>query len=285
MKIIDGLSDVANSYDALICDVWGVVHNGRAAFEGAVEALTSFRKARGPVVLLTNAPRPSRVIPEQLSRLGAPADAYDAIVTSGDATTAEIAKRAPGPVYHLGPDKDHSLFDGVEVTETSLEKAAFILCTGLVDDQTETPDDYQDLLSRAKARNLDMICANPDVVVKFGDRLIFCGGALAQLYQTLGGTVVYVGKPHSPIYDLAYAALERAKGAPVARDRILAIGDGLHTDIEGANNQKLDALFVASGIHGDRASGADGRLSGEILERTLAHENLSATAAMTELRW
>ena len=276
---IDRLSSIADSYDALLCDAWGVVHDGVTLFDGAKEALLAFRAERGPVVILTNAPRPSSIIPPQLDRLGLPRAAYDAVITSGDATRAEIAARLPSRPYRLGPEKDDPLYEGLGVSFAPLEEAAFIVCTGLVDDQGETPEDHRGLLERAAARRLPMICANPDIVVRWGGRLIYCAGALAQVYEQLGGEVVYGGKPHPRIYKLALKAIEDARG-PVERTRTLAIGDGLRTDIAGANGQGIDAVFVAGsgGVH-------EGAMSHASIGDTLAQANVSAVAVMEKLQW
>lgn len=256
---IRGLSGIAERYDALLCDAWGVVHDGVRVFAGVEAALVNFRRTRGPVIILTNAPRPASVIPAQLDRIGLAREAYDAVVTSGDATRAAIESLLPGRPLRLGPDKDDLLYKGLDIRSAPLESADFIVCTGLVDDAHETPDDYGDILQRAAARRLPMVCANPDIVVRYGGRLIYCAGALAEAYERLGGRVIYAGKPHPPIYDLAIVRLGAAAGRAIERRRILAIGDGVRTDIAGANRNRLDALFIAhpGGVHegaGDEAS-------------------------------
>lgn len=250
---IPGLGAIAHHYDLLLCDLWGVVHNGREAFSDACDALTRFRAQGGRVILITNAPRPSDVIPRQLDRLGVPTDAWDRIVTSGDVTRAEIAKRAPGRVYVIGPQKDLGLLTGFDVQSAPLDMADFILCTGLVDDLHETPEDYRELLVQGAARGLDLICANPDKIVRFGDQILYCAGALAEIYAELGGRIVMAGKPFGPIYEACYAllpelGLSRRSKSGATSARILAIGDGPGTDILGAQNQGLDWLFVADGI-------------------------------------
>lgn len=275
---IQHLAAIAGRYDALLCDAWGVIHNGVRLFDGAEEALMRFRRERGPVVIVTNAPRPSSVIPRQLDRLGLSREAYDAIATSGDATRAEIAARLPLAVFRLGPDKDDKLYEGLNARFAPVEEAGFIVCTGLFDEGRETPDDYREMLAGAAARGLDMICANPDIVVRLGDRLIYCAGALAQVYEGLGGRVVYAGKPFKPIYDVALSHVERARGAPVDRARVLAIGDGVRTDIAGANALGVDAIFVAGpgGVH-------DGEP--ESIGAALEKAGASATAVMESLQW
>lgn len=282
-QIIPGLSAIADNYDALLCDAWGVVHNGVTLFDGVEEALSEFRRTRGPVFILTNAPRLSSVIPEQLDRLGLSRDAYDGVVTSGDATLAAIHSFEGKPAYKLGPDKDETIFSAFGIDYVALEDAAYILCTGLVDDETETPEDYADLLARAHELRLPMICANPDIVVRLGDRLIYCGGALAAQYEKLGGNVIMAGKPYSPIYDLARERLSDVKGD--SPERVLCIGDGFQTDILGANRQDMDVVFVAGGISQDIGRGVDGRLDNAAVKALLDERGLSAVAGMDALKW
>ena len=279
-----GLSEIAERYDVLLCDVWGVVHNGRRSFAPACDALVRFKANHGPVVLITNAPRPREPILDQLDGLGVPRQAWSQVVTSGDATRELLAARAPGPVYKLGPERDWPLYDGLDLQGAPLEDAAFICCTGPFDDVTDEPEDYRQAFLGAVARDLEMICANPDIVVQRGDQLIYCGGALAQLYQSLGGRVVMAGKPFPAIYELTLAEAERHLGRPVDRARVLCVGDGLPTDIRGANAQDLDVLFIGGGIHGAEAIG-DGGLKPEVVADLLRQEGLHARWAMTELVW
>ncbi|WP_017931199.1 TIGR01459 family HAD-type hydrolase [Robiginitomaculum antarcticum] len=245
---ISGLGQIADDYDVLICDIWGVIHNGKVPFFEACEALNRFRQSRGTVVLVSNSPRPSRAIPEQLDDLRVPEGIYDAIVTSGDATIDELSRRAPGPVFKLGPDRDDRIYEGLELHFSGLDEAEFISCTGLFEDDHETPDDYTELLSQARDNGLPMVCANPDIRVKRGDHMIYCGGALAQKYEDMGGEVIYAGKPHSPIYRLSRAWLEEVLGYVPGAERILAIGDNIHTDLLGAQNENFDCLFIADGM-------------------------------------
>lgn len=277
---IAGLSSIADRYDALLCDAWGVIHDGVRIFPGVAEALTEFRRARGPVLILTNAPRPSAIIPGQLDRLGLPRAAYDGVVTSGDATHAAIKAMLPGRAFKLGPEKDDGLYDGLSVSFAPLEAADFIVCTGLFDDQSETPENYRALLEGAAARDIPMICANPDIVVRWGGRLIWCAGALAQIYETLGAPVIYAGKPHAPIYNVAMTALADVAGRLVPKSRTLVIGDGLKTDIAGANAQGIDALFVAGagGVH-------EGEGDEKAIVTALAKAGAHAAYAATGLQW
>jgi len=246
---ISGLGQIADDYDALLCDIWGVIHNGRHAFKEACEALERFRADRGPVILISNSPRPSVAIPEQFAQIGVPGEFYDGIVTSGDATVDELSRRAPGPAFKLGPERDDTLYENLEMNFCELGDAAFISCTGLFDDATETPDDYRELLTEARDMGIPLVCANPDVQAMRGDQLIYCGGALAQLYEKLGGETVYAGKPHEPIYRLSRAWLREILGYDLTGDRVLAIGDNIHTDLLGAQREDYDCLFVANGVH------------------------------------
>ena len=246
---IAGLSSIAHRYDALLCDVWGVIHNGRESFPAACEALSIFQQQRGPVVLISNAPRPASAVHSQLDLLAVPKAAWSGFVTSGDATRALLSARAPGPVWAIGPDRDAPLYEGLGLEFSGLDEAAFICCTGPFDDTSETPDDYRQRLSRAAAGQLEFICANPDRVVQRGDDLIYCAGALADLYETLGGKVIMAGKPYAATYDLALSELERLAGRPMDRSRVLCVGDGIATDVRGANQQDLDCLYISGGIH------------------------------------
>ncbi|MEE9273549.1 MAG: TIGR01459 family HAD-type hydrolase [Robiginitomaculum sp.] len=251
---ISGLGQIAEDYDALLVDIWGVIHNGREAFDEAVVALQRFRSERGPVVLISNSPRPSIAIPAQFDEIGVPQTIYDAIVTSGDATIDELARRAPGPAFKLGPDRDDPLYENLDLNFSTLEDAAFITCTGLFDDNNETPDDYEDMLSQALELGIPMVCANPDVQVKKGDKTIYCGGALAQKYEQMQGEVIYAGKPHDPIYRLSRHWLSEISGYEIPRDRVLAIGDNIYTDLSGAQNQDYDCMFIASGMDSGNAA-------------------------------
>ena len=288
---LSGLGEIADDYDLLLCDVWGVIHNGRESWPGPCEALARFSRdprPNGPrqVVLISNSPRPAPGMIAQMESLGVPRDAWSAVVTSGDATRMELTKRAPGPAWIIGPDRDAPLYDGLGLeVATGAADAAFIAVTGMIDDETETPEDYRDRLAAGVARDLEMICANPDRVVQRGDKLIYCGGALADLYESLGGRVTMAGKPFSPIYDLALNSGERRLGRPVDRARVLCIGDGVVTDVLGANNQGLDCLFIARGIHGDAARGPDGRLDPARAADLLKAESTSARYAALDLTW
>ena len=244
-KPIRGLSAIIDAYDVILSDVWGVVHNGVSAWPSATLALSEARKAGKRVILVSNAPRPSPPVRAQLARLGASEDAYDDLVTSGDVTRSTLMTTYAGlPVTHIGPDKDKPLVEGLPVTFTDDASAQVCLCSGLLDDLNETPEDYRTRLLPLAARGVPMICANPDRVVEMGDRLLYCAGALADLYEELGGETVILGKPYAPIYE---ASLEAA-GKP-DKARVLALGDSLRTDVRGAADLGVDCLFLTGGIH------------------------------------
>lgn len=282
MQVIPSLESITRKYDAILCDVWGVIHNGRRIYPAAAAALKLAREAGKHVVLLTNVPKPRGPIPGQLDRMGFPRAAWDVIVTSGDAIQVELAARAPGPMYKIGPEEfDRVLWDGLGLETAPLDEARFVAISGLNQDD-ETPADYAEIIRQARARDLDLICANPDIVVRVGDQLIWCAGAVARDYAEIGGRVVMAGKPYAPIYELAYAELATLAGAPIDKSRILCVGDGVGTDVAGANAQGLDCLFIASGMHGD-ALMRDGRLDAAKVEAALASENVSAQYVMAEL--
>ncbi|WP_026381333.1 TIGR01459 family HAD-type hydrolase [Afifella pfennigii] len=277
---ISGLAEIAPAYEAVLCDVWGVIHNGVSAFAGAVEALAAFRRQGGKVALITNAPRPHGPVREQLQSLGAGEEAYDEVVTSGDVTRdilAEFARR--GGIHHIGPDRDLSLYDGLGVELVGPQEAVAVSCTGLADDRVETPGDYRDLLVRLAERDLPMVCANPDVIVERGGVHVWCAGALAEIYEELGRKVIRVGKPYAPIYDAALAAI----GHP-SRDKVLAIGDALHTDIRGANQAGIDCLMVTAGIHAAEFGPAH-QPEPEKVRQRLADEERHVVAYLPYLAW
>jgi HAD superfamily hydrolase (TIGR01459 family) len=280
--ILSGLSGIAGDYDALICDVWGVLHDGKSARVGAVDALRQFRAARGPVVLLSNAPRPVSVLEQQFAQFGVPADCYDAIVTSGVATRDALAERGHGEmlhILHIGPERDRGVFEGLPIDCVDLEQASVVLCTGLYDDDTETPDDYRDSLAGMKRRDLTLLCANPDIVVQRGGHLIYCAGAIARAYEKIGGAVIYYGKPHTPIYRTTLDTARKVAGRDLKRP--LAVGDGIETDIAGANGAELDALFIADGIHGEQIP----ELTPDAMRCFFDAHHVTAKAVLRTLVW
>ena len=282
-KALTGLSEIADGYDVLLCDVWGVIHNGRERFPVACAALQRFAAERGPVILISNSPRPSMAVREQLDDLGVPRDAWNAFVTSGDATRALLAERAPGPAWRIGPDRDDVLYDGLGLEFAGPAEAAFVACSGPVNDDWETPEDYRADLATAARRGLTMICANPDRVVHRGQRLIYCGGALADLYAMLGGEVIMAGKPYPAIYDLCL--LDAAKLTGRAGLKALCIGDGVPTDVMGARARGLDCLFISGGIHGRETEGPDGAMDPARVEALLAGAQTRAAYAIAALAW
>ncbi len=285
-RIIGSLAEIATDYDVLFCDLWGCVHNGITAYPAAIAALQEFRRGGGQVCLMTNAPRPAAQVEASFGRLGIPRDAWDVIVTSGDAAQDAMFAGAVGRrVWHLGPEKDAGFFteipaewaDAPPIARVSLDEAEGIVCTGPFDEMTEVPEDYRGRLMLARERGLPMICANPDVVVDLGETRIYCAGALAALYEDIGGTVLYFGKPHPPIYDLARRKLAEA-------GRVLAIGDGINTDIAGATGEGLDALFVLNGLAAGHFGPDADRPDADLLRDWLAARQQDPLFAIPALR-
>ncbi|MFK3689246.1 TIGR01459 family HAD-type hydrolase [Agrobacterium tumefaciens] len=244
---IHTLGDITDGFDVILSDVWGVLHNGVSAFPDAAIALRTAREAGKTVVLITNSPRPAPGVIAQLRVLGVPDEAYDRIITSGDVTRGLIAE-GPRKVFLLGPERDMPLLEGLDVEVVGEAEADSVVCTGFFDDETETPEDYTDMLKSFVARKVPMICANPDLVVERGERIIPCAGAMAAYYEQLGGEVRIAGKPHAPIYEACLAAAKEVRGA-FAKDRVLAIGDGMPTDVKGAIASGLNLLYISGGIH------------------------------------
>lgn len=277
---ISALSDISGRYDVILCDVWGVVHNGVAAFSEASEALMAARRRGVTVVLLTNSPRPNPGVLTQLRGLGVPDEAHDRIVTSGDVTRALIAAAARR-IFFIGADRDLPLVNGLDVELVGADAAETIVCSGFFDDETETPEDYRATLSGLAARKVPFICANPDLVVERGDRLIPCAGALAALYRELGGETAIAGKPYPAIYRAALSEAKALRGSLDPR-RVICIGDGMPTDVKGAQDFGLDLLYISGGIHaGDYT--ADGRIDERKLKAFLVREGATPTAWMPRL--
>jgi HAD superfamily hydrolase (TIGR01459 family) len=288
--VIPGLSALAAQYDVLLCDVWGVVHNGKRSYERACDALMRFRAGGGTVVLITNAPRPNPPIRAQLDLLKVPREAFDDMVTSGDVTLSFIAERKAAPLYHIGPERDLALFDileqqtGIRPPLVSVEAADYVVVTGLFNDQVETPEDYDVSLAVMRRRDLDMISANPDLVVHVGEKLIYCSGALAERYEQQGGRILQAGKPFRPIYDRALSIAETLRSGSIDKARVLAIGDAMRTDIQGASDFGVDALFVTSGIHRDELH-PDSELDEAALRQFVGMATAKPKAAIAELVW
>ena len=280
--IIPHFAPLAPHYDVVLCDVWGVVHNGVTAFPHACDALMRARARGAAVVLITNAPRPSTVVARQLEKLNVPREIYDAIVSSGDVTRAVIEARPGQSLFHLGPERDRSMFTGFNVAP--LETADYVVCSGLDNDDVETPENYRARLETMLKRKLFMVCANPDVVVERGPKLVYCAGSIADLYATMGGEVLYAGKPYRPIYDLALAKAQAASGHRAIPSRVLAIGDSVRTDLKGARTVGVDFLFVTSGIHAEELGGRE-RPDMKALNATFAAAGEVPKAVMRELVW
>ena len=290
-QIIGSLEETAPGYRALFCDLWGCLHDGRRAYPAAVAALERFRARGGVVVLLTNSPRPALSVAAQIAALGAPRGCYDLIVSSGDAAQMAMAGGRFGRrVHHIGPDRDLPFFTDeagrpYDVELVPLEEAEGIVCTGLFDDQTETPEDYRATILYGVTKGLPLLCANPDVIVDVGDQRIYCAGAIAEAYAAAGGESFYFGKPHPPIYTLARAKLAQLVGEEVSSEDILCIGDGIATDILGAMGENIDSIFVTGGLAAEETGttpdrGPDpGRLA-----VFLAEARLSSLYAMSFLR-
>jgi HAD superfamily hydrolase (TIGR01459 family) len=289
IPILTGARDLLSAYDVLLCDVWGVVHNGRVPYAEACDALMRFRAGGGRVVLVTNAPRPNPPIREQLDALGVPREAFDDIVTSGDVTLALIAAHGNAPLHHIGPQRDMSVFEilqrqtGHAPPLVPLSEATYVIATGLYDDD-DTPDQYDEALAVMRARDLEFISANPDLIVHIGDKLQYCPGAIAQRYEDLGGRVIQAGKPYAPIYDRALILAQALLGRDVDIQRVLAIGDAMRTDVKGACDFGVDALFVTSGVHRDELHPATA-LDEAAFHKLAASVESKPKAAMTGLRW
>jgi HAD superfamily hydrolase (TIGR01459 family) len=281
LRFAEKLRDLVTETDVVLSDIWGVVHNGLVAFPEACEALHSFRQKGGTVILITNAPRPADSVQRQLRKLGVADATYDAIVSSGDLTRHFVADHPGRKMFWLGPERDNSIYRGLDPALAPLEQADYIVCTGLFDDETETAEDYRAMMTQAHQRQLPLICANPDIVVERGDRLIYCAGAIAELYRELGGEVVFYGKPHRPIYERAMELAAEHHGTAMPLDRVLAIGDSVRTDLAGAHGFGIDCLFVTRGIHAEDFEGLD-ELSPTAVKELFVHPPRALTR---ELRW
>jgi HAD superfamily hydrolase (TIGR01459 family) len=285
VPLIERFAPLAVDYDVLFCDVWGVVHNGVAAFADACDALARFRSSGGTAILLTNAPRPAAAVARILDRFGVPRAAYDAIVSSGDVTRGVVEQKLNESMFHIGPPRDLPIFDGLDVIFAPIESADYVVCSGLFDDTTETPESYRDMLALIRARRLFMVCANPDVVVERGDTLIYCAGAIADAYGALGGEVLYCGKPYMPIYETALEKVASLRGGtrpPLSR--VLAIGDSVRTDLSGAAALGLDCIFVTSRLHAE-AYGLREAPDVPALNAMFAAAGVTPKAIMRGLTW
>ena len=281
LHFVESLRELVAGVDVVLSDIWGVVHNGLESFPEACEALHNFRQQGGTVILITNAPRPADSVQRQLRKLGVADETYDAIVSSGDLTRLYVADHPGRKVFWLGPERDSSIHRGLNAVLAPLEEADYVVCTGLYDDETETAEDYRAMMLKARERKLTLVCANPDIVVERGDRLIYCAGAIAELYRELGGEVIFYGKPHRPIYERAMALAGERQGHQIERKRVLAIGDSVRTDLTGAREFGIDCLFVTRGIHSEEFEGLDQLDPASVLE-LFGHP---PKALIRELRW
>jgi len=281
LRFIEQLRGLVDGVEVILSDIWGVVHNGLESFPEACEALHTYRQRGGTVILITNAPRPADSVQRQLRKLGVADETYDAIVSSGDLTRNFVADHPGKKMFWIGPDRDSSIHRGLDAVMAPLEQADYIICTGLFDDETESAEDYRTMMLQAREHKLPLICANPDIVVERGDRLIYCAGAIAELYRELGGEVIFYGKPHRPIYERAMELATEHRGRPASLDRVLAIGDSVRTDLTGALGFGIDCLFVTRGIHSKEFEGID-QLDPASVKELFGHP---PRALMRELRW
>ncbi len=276
MKEIYKFSEVSEEYDALICDVWGVIHNGKELFSGINECLKNYMAKGGVIVLLSNAPRPANYVEEMLKKLGLERECYNDIITSGDLTKKSLNDNLFGNnCFHIGPDRDLNIFDDTKVKRVDFNKADFIFVTGLFDDESEDENDYIDLLSLAKERGMTLVCANPDLLVQRGDKLIPCAGLISKKYEEIGGETINVGKPFSPIFEEAISLINKTK--KIEKSRILVIGDGLETDIKGANLIGLDSLLILGGLFSNNSKD-------KIIE-SIENKQIYPSYFVNELKW
>jgi HAD superfamily hydrolase (TIGR01459 family) len=284
-QILSHAGPLLERYTVVFCDVWGVVHNGVTAFEDACRALDRFRAGGGTVILVSNAPVPKRRVADMLDSRRVPQAAWDDIVSSGDIALAHVEQRGFTRLYCIGPqDRDQALFGALKARSVPLRDAEAIICTGLNDDRREKPDDYRGLLEEALTLRLPFVCANPDLVVDVGGTLLYCAGAIADLFAHMGGAVYWAGKPHLNSYETAHARAESLRDENVPREKILVVGDSLRTDMKGAETFGADALFIASGIH--RHETMDGiSLSAKGVADLFVPGSPPAIGAMPELRW
>jgi HAD superfamily hydrolase (TIGR01459 family) len=281
LRFVERLRDIVNGVEVILSDIWGVVHNGLESFPEACEALHTCRPRGATVILITNAPRPADSVQRQLRKLGVADETYDAIVSSGDLTRNFVADHPGKKIFWIGPERDSSIHRGLDAVMAPLEQADYIVCTGLFDDETESAEDYRAMMLQAREHKLPLICANPDIVVERGDRLIYCAGAIAELYRELGGESIFYGKPHRPIYERAMALAAERRGQTTPLDRVLAIGDSVRTDLTGAHGFGIDCLFLTRGIHSEEFEGID-QLDPASVKELFGHP---PRALMRELKW
>ena len=284
VPVLDGASRLLGNYEAVFCDVWGVLHNGVHAYAAAGEALARFRAAGGTVVLVSNSPAPSASVSILLDRIGVRRDAWDAIITSGDLTRRHLQERGYRRIHHIGPSRDMRVFAGLEIEHVDIDRASAVVCTGVIDDRNDSGESYRPLLSRALALRLPFVCGNPDLVVEVGGALLPCAGTIAALYETLGGDVHWAGKPYRPAYAGAHELAEETSGKTIAPSQILGIGDAVRTDLAGAAGYGVDCLLIGQGIHRDELMPA-GRLEPARLDQLLQTTPHRPVAVMPTLAW
>jgi HAD superfamily hydrolase (TIGR01459 family) len=282
-QIIESARDLLASYEVVFCDIWGVVHNGQTAYVEGCAALRQFRQDGGTVILVSNAPRTPKVVASILAEKNVPVDCWDAIVSSGGIAVAHAARQKFLRVHHIGPDRDLDIFDDTDLKRVALSDAQAILCTGLIHDRRETGEDYRERLAEPAAGKLPLICANPDLVVDVGDVQLPCAGAIATVYEAMGGPVYWAGKPHGTAYETALQHAQELRGGRVDKSAVLAIGDAVRTDISGAAAFGIDSLFIAQGIHRDEV-GRDGAIDARALAELFGGDTPQAIAAMMSLR-
>jgi HAD superfamily hydrolase (TIGR01459 family) len=282
---VEGLQPLAERYDLILCDVWGVLHNGVKAYEAASDALTRFRAKGGRVVLVSNAPRPGASVGTQLDGFQVPRTAYDAIVTSGDLTRLAIQERIDRIVHHIGPPRDMPIYDGLAVRFGSIAEADYVVCSGFDNDEEETVEHYRPQLEAMRQRNLLMVCANPDLIVERGHMILPCAGTIALAYEEMGGEVFYAGKPHRPVYERALTVASDLAGHPIPKERVLAVGDAIRTDIAGAVGFGIDALMIARGIHAEELGLHKGDLVSDHVQDWVGRQPVRPAAFTDVLSW
>ncbi len=286
IRIIPGLSSLDSQFDALILDLWGVIHDGVEPYPGVRDTFLALKKAGKKILLLSNAPRRADALVDQMARMGLDRGLYDLVLSSGEAVHMELANpqdpfyQALGrQLYHMGPERDRNVFEGLPLTMVDVDHADFILNTGPWDFD-ETVEDYVPVMEKALARNLPMVCANPDKTVIRQGQPVVCAGALAERYARMGGRVSQRGKPDPAIYALALSMLG------VKPERVMAVGDALHTDIQGANGAGLASVFVTQGIHAQELAITPGQIpQAKALDDAYIRHGQRPTAAMASFRW
>ena len=268
MKELNHLADIFNNYDTFVIDLWGVIHNGVDLYPNAIKAIDQLKKNSKKIVFLSNAPRPSAKVINFLLKMKMDKKYLDNVITSGEAAMHAINQKKYGKTfYHLGPARDTSVFEKLKNNRTDLKNCDFILCTGLFDDYDNDLNYYKKFLVNHVSKKL--ICTNPDLIVHRGNAEELCAGSIAKVFEDLGGEVIYFGKPHKEVYDMCFGSNEK----------VLAIGDNLRTDIKGANNLKIDCIFISEGVHRKEFKNFSE------LNNLLEKYNVKANFFQRELKW